>query len=71
MPKKTAKTKIKPKVKKVKRQAKRVDAIKEIAKEGEVVLGVTPCLVCGKPATIISPNGNPFCDLACQTNYGD
>jgi len=37
----------------------------------DVVLGVTPCKMCGKPSTILSPNGNPFCCLACQTNFGN
>ncbi len=30
------------------------------------------CEFCkARPATITSPNGNGFCCLACQTNFGD
>lgn len=36
---------------------------------GDIVLGFTKCLHCGKPSEIISPKGNPFCCLSCQTNH--
>ena len=69
MAKKIAKKVIKKEKPIVEPKRKKVEIIKEIEKEGDIVLGVTPCLKCGKPSTIISPEGNPFCCLSCQTNY--
>jgi len=41
------------------------------AVSGDLIVGITPCFVCGKPSTIRSNKGHVFCSLACQTQYGE
>jgi hypothetical protein len=33
----------------------------------EIILGVTPCIRCNKPSTILSPDNKPFCSLGCKS----